>query len=131
MNREAERKRLVELMCKQTCNYNSCENSIDCVHCKYVSLCDEEVEDLADALLDNGIVVPPVKVGDKVYCVFEGDVFDEEITLIEVTETAIYLSTCSERYIWLNGYLYSEMLDQKLYFTKEQAQKALEGRGEK
>ena len=72
-----------------------------------------------------------VKVGDKVYCVFEDDVIEDEIILIESTGTEIYLSTCTEKYIWLNGYLYSEMLDQKLYLTREQAQKALEGSGDK
>ena len=67
VNRESERKRLVELICKQSCNYNTCENSISCSRCKFVSLCDEEIEDLADALLDNGIVVPPVKAGNYIW----------------------------------------------------------------
>lgn len=79
----------------------------------------------ADHLLANGVIVPPCKVGDKVYCVFEDDVIEDEIILIEATEISIYLSTCSERYMWLNGYLYSEMLDQKLFLTKEEAEAKL------
>ncbi len=85
---------------------------------------------VADELLANGVIVPPCKVRDEVYGVFEDDVLDDEIILIEVTETAIYLSTCSERYMWVNGYLYSEMLDQKLFLTKEEAEQALKARDE-
>ncbi len=82
---------------------------------------------LAGHLLENGVIAPPCKVGDVVYSVFEDDVIEDEIILIEVTESAIYLSTCTERYMWVNGYLYSEMLDQKLYITKEEAEAALKG----
>lgn len=85
------------------------------------------IEDCADHLLADGVIVPPCKVGDKVYFVFEGDVLSDEITLIEVTESAMYLSTCSERYMLIDGYLYSEMLDEKAYFTKEEAEEALKG----
>jgi hypothetical protein len=89
-----------------------------------------DFEDLADYLLENGVIVPPCKVGDVVYGVFEDDVIEDEIILIELTKSAIYLSTCTERYMWVNGYLYSEMLDQKLYITKEEAEQALKGGAE-
>lgn len=121
MNRESERKRLVELLSQfeRTCPDNCTGLEKSCTQCV--------LEQKADHLLDDGWMRPPVKVGDKVYGVFEDDVLDEEIILIEVTETATYLSTCSERYMWINGCLYSEMLDQKLYFTREDAVKAREG----
>ena len=90
----------------------------------------QDFEGFADYLLANGVIVPPCKVGDKVYGVFEDDVLDDEIILIEATNTAIYLSTCTERYSWINGYLYSEMLDRKLYFTREEAEQALKGGAE-
>ena len=82
-------------------------------------VCDEAARTLEKA------VIPPCKVGHKVYCVFEDDVIEDEIILIEVTKCAIYLSTCSERYMWINGHLYSEMLDQELYLTKEEAEAKL------
>lgn len=88
----------------------------------------ENLNTIIDVLLANGVIVPPCKVGEKVYFVFEGDVLSDEITLIEVTKSAIYLSTCSERYMLINGYLYSEMLDEKAYFTKEEAEQALKAR---
>ena len=56
MNIEAERKRLVELIN----NYPCMSTAEDC-------FMESISDDLADYLIANGIVVPPVKVGDKVY----------------------------------------------------------------
>ena len=56
MNREAERKRLVELISE------CCAKNLN-----MVQLLEFEKLILADHLLDNGIVVPPVKVGQTVY----------------------------------------------------------------
>ena len=56
MNRESERKRLVEQISE------CCAKNLN-----MVQLLEFEKLLLADHLLDNGIVVPPVKVGDKVY----------------------------------------------------------------
>ena len=114
--------RLIELIkgsCKKVGDYIA--------RCDVMPTSDEICEVRANYLIENGVIVPPCKVGDVVYSVFEDDVIEDEIILIEVTESAIYLSTCTERYMWVNGYLYSEMLDQKLYITKEEAEQALKG----
>jgi len=69
MNRESERKRLVELCedvvlsCKSSLCADCEHNKIDYPHCMS--------EHFADHLLDNGIIVPPVKVGDVVYALWE------------------------------------------------------------
>ena len=108
MTNDKQRERLVELLDEFVAKSNNTTTSA-----------------LADYILADGWMRPPCKVGDKVYFVFEGDVLGDEITLIEVTESAMYLSTCSERYMLINGYLYSEMLDEKAYFTKEEAEAKL------
>lgn len=36
-------------------------------------------EEMADFLLSHGVIVPPVKVGDTVYVVYEDEVFEGEI----------------------------------------------------
>lgn len=65
MNRESERKRLEELIlefertCPETCT--GLEKS--CTQCV--------LEQKIDHLLDNGVVVPPCKVGDVVYALWE------------------------------------------------------------
>lgn len=127
MTNDKQKDRLVELIGSKVCEEYSpnCDEyePHTCEKC-YANFC--KVGDLADAIISDGWMRPPCKVGDKVYFVFEGDVLSDEITLIEVTESEMYLSTCSERYMLINGYLYSEMLDEKAYFTKEEAEQALQ-----
>lgn len=59
MNREAERKRLVELV------DNFCKKELGTQFYKSV------LEKLADYLLANGIVVPPFKIGETLYDISE------------------------------------------------------------
>ena len=118
--------------CENCCNWDKEQVRMDgYANCKLTgTLCFAQESGKACKCFNvpaENVIVPPCKVGDKVYFVFEGDVLSDEITLIEVTESAIYLSTCSERYMLINGYLYSEMLDEKAYFTKEEAMEALGG----
>ncbi len=134
------RERLIELLRKVdenetiTCpRYSNGANLDTCKGCQYDKedgSCDYAAR-TADFLLADGWMRPTCKVGDTVYFVFEGDVLSDEITLIEVTESAIYLSTCSSRYMLNNGCLYSEMLDEKAYFTREEAEAALRKEGAK
>ena len=56
MNREAEKKRLVELI-----------ESYPCMSTAEDCFMESISDDLASYLLDNGVVVPPCKVGDTVY----------------------------------------------------------------
>ena len=57
-----ERERLVELL-KQNCH---CKDE-DCSNCSSNGICFTYRE--ADYLLDNSVIVPPVKVGQKVYAI--------------------------------------------------------------
>ena len=58
-----ERERLIELL-----KSDSCDSPMLCdPNCKYASLKRCYEERTADYLLENGVIVPPVKVGDIVY----------------------------------------------------------------
>lgn len=48
---------------------------------------DETIADIADQLLDNGVIVPPCKVGDTVYVIFSQ--FKNEILECRVDEFSI------------------------------------------
>lgn len=81
------------------------------------------VEFIADYLLENGIIVPPVKFGDTVYKISE-----------------CYLPPCFstddgfavKHYICTTIFKRSDIYPKDLYFTKEEAEKALaEKRGTK
>ena len=60
MSEREQRERLVELL-KQTCH---CKDE-DCSNCSSNGICFTYKD--ADHLLENGVIVPPVKVGQTVY----------------------------------------------------------------
>ena len=84
MDRELERKRLVELTNKHLREELG------------MNLHTDILEKFADHLLDNGIVVPPCKVGDIVYFVARnsskpiGTIDELEIVMIGKTEVGFY-----------------------------------------
>lgn len=90
-------------------------------------------ESIADYLFENGVIVPPVKVGQTVYGPFEykGKPFiSEEIDTLEFDGTHIYATICGRRYLWINRCLYHEQSGDILFLTKEEAEKALKGGAE-
>ena len=105
MNRESERKRLVEILDK-TIAYKD-ENT------------DDYIEWLADVLLANGIVVPPCKVGDSVYWIDDGKIKNEEVFKISIHSDGILVHTGIQFCLG------------QVFLTRAEAEKALEGSGEK
>lgn len=64
-----ERERLIELL-----KSDSCESPMLCdPNCKYASLKRCYEERTADYLLENGVIVPPVKVGDTFFYLYFSD----------------------------------------------------------
>ncbi len=61
------RDRLIELLKQKSCVYVPCDN--ECGGCKNVEMYDDSIESIADHLLSEGVIVPPCKVGQKVYVV--------------------------------------------------------------
>lgn len=91
---------------------------------------DNEISDIAEHLIKNGVIVPPVKVDDTIYI---ADETSNEFTGID---------ECRVRKLEWNGafwaffidkdcYGYSESyIGKKVFLTKEEAEKALEGGAE-
>lgn len=63
------RDRLIELFKKKTCCLVECDH--DCVGCDCLDLREGDVYSFVDYLLANGVIVPPCKVGDKLYAISE------------------------------------------------------------
>lgn len=72
MNREVERERLIKVLSKYS-SESRCERHGNpfgddyCKGCKYESEKSCEDSNRADYLLENGVIVPPCKLGDDVY----------------------------------------------------------------
>ena len=129
VNREAERKRLVEVISKIQCRNSECAKS--CSDFSSVALFDEDVEILADHLLDNGIVVPPVKVGQEVWVIVDGfrNPMQGYISRFSLWQD------CEEIVVRVIGYLLQSYqikdIGKTVFTSREDAEKALEGSGER
>ena len=113
-----ERERLIELL-----KSDSCESPMLCdPNCKYANLKRCYEERTADYLLENGVIVPPVKFGDTVY---------------KITECYMppWFSTddnfAVKHYICATTFKRSEIYPKNLYFTREEAEEALAERSYK
>lgn len=88
-------------------------------------------EELADHLLANGVIVPPVKVGDKAWFVFtprypanpsdKGKWFMVE----DGVQRLIYGAKGVSIETWNMGTISAREIGKKLFFTKEEAEKVL------
>lgn len=136
MNREAERKRLVELL----------QNFADGTYTNNGVIVDgTKVDDIADHLLDNGIVVPPVKVGQKVYHIRQTtcENIDGSYTICEFYRhsgdnlCALPKGKCPHKYRIAecivsmdNLLIVTEKWGKTVFLAREEAEKMLKGEGE-
>lgn len=119
MNRESERQRLVGLI----------RSGID----KHESTIENYVfpiwKFLADYLLDNGVIVPPVKVGTTVYVISryyggEWRIFECKVYDITIFESNMFIAMYG-----VNNFCFSENIEQigkAVFISREEAEKALE-----
>ena len=130
LNRESERKRLVELLSQfeRTCPENCTGLEKSCTQCV--------LEQKADHLLDNGVVVPPCKVGETVYYVSNSPmslsveantVYEAHISRIVTTQYGTTLVIQIH-----NSYGCTEIPDinewgKTVFLTKEEAEAKLKG----
>lgn len=101
---------------------------------------DERREDLADYLLANGVICPPVSVGDKIYSTISGDIKEYPVTSVG-KRTGIEYATdfihCDSEEMWDvsddNFYLGCHFTDigKIIFLTRDEAEKALMEREKK
>lgn len=99
----------------------------------------QAAEIIADHLLENGVIVPPCKVGDTVYIVENPytylplkKVVDGEVVSIHRHEHGLYLRVLfdTKKINGCRDYNLDWCLDKSVFLTKEKAEKALAERSE-
>lgn len=106
------RDRLIELM-------RQAEN-------KYLNLLEFEKDILADYLLKNGVIVPPVKIGDTVYYIT--GIHKNIVKSAKVDE--IYRGNSEFVYHVGSDYVYFDLYEDEMFLTEEEAVRALKGGAE-
>ena len=92
---------------------------------------DRFCQDLADYLLENGVIVPPVMVGQTVYGISRGAIIPIGIDRIQYSNRGIDILGRNERYFG-NGTITLHPDNEfgiEWYATKEEAEQALKARG--
>lgn len=108
-----ERERLVELLMQGDIAAAK-QGVFNCCMCR------REAETIADYLLENGVIVPPVKVGDTVY-IFERGSYIIPICGQGKPHWEIKIEKCSFKYWLLDNHKFGV----NMFFTREEAEKAL------
>lgn len=113
------RDRLIELLKRKSCEYVLCDG--DCGGCKNVEMFDDSIESIADHLLAAGVIVPPCKVGSKIYMLVtkRSKVCLPPFTFIKVSRLTFYNL---ERVIQDFG--------KTVFLTREEAEQAMKGGAE-
>jgi hypothetical protein len=87
------------------------------------------IEELADYLLANGVIVPPCKVGDTLYDISE---FVEERDcpeMYEIKDNTLSIEKGKNgeyRFVYDCCYIYPEEIGKKMFYTEEEAIKMIE-----
>ena len=118
----SERERLIELL-KQTCH---CKDE-DCSNCSSNGICFTHRE--ADYLLENGVIVPPVKIGDTFFRTLDWKNCIDKCIVSSLTQKSnktwkIRLTSGEFRSVFeitIND------IGKTVFLTKEEAEKALKG----
>lgn len=77
----------------------------------------QTIEIMADALIANGVIVPPCKVGDIIYYVYMGQIHPHKIKEIQINKFGEFV-------ISLMTFHFKEF-GKTVFLTKEEAEKAL------
>lgn len=103
---------------------------IELLNKKYDHFCDQcginkdshYTGSLADYLLANGVIVPPCKVGDKVYIV-------AEVTnkIVECTVIGVWICDGNCSIITNQGTIHNKSIGKTAFFNKAEAEKTLKG----
>ena len=121
------RDRLIELLKQKACHYVLCDN--ECGGCKNVEMYDDSIESIADHLLANGVIVPPVKVGQTVW--FVRNLGDKSREKIEETRVEKIVLKSGGLYIKLGcNSMYEttcNSIGKTVFLTREEAEQALKG----
>ena len=82
-------------------------------------------EQIADHLLANGVIVPPCKVGDKIYIITS---VSQEI--VESIVIGIWLADGVFSLLTIHGTVIADNIGKTIFLTKEEAEAELKKRGE-
>lgn len=130
-----ERERLIELL-----KNDNCPSPFICdANCKYINSDNCSAERRADYLLENGVIVPPVKISDTVYtnCSMQGwylrskdRPYKAKVVYMGINGTKNYMNVVYEKGEYMLSFDFDK-IGKTVFLTREEAEKALKEREQK
>ena len=139
------RERLIELLLSKSCMTNECPD-VNCEECECIAVHTGDADKIADYLLANGVIVPPCKVGDKVWLinsqfdclqrrfikfVNEGYVKAIKISMKPMKITIEYPDVNDSKGRCKGADYSAQSIGKTVFLTKEEAENALKARERK
>lgn len=118
-----ERERLIELLKRSLA-----QNISVCVD-DWETEVEVNYDKVADYLLANGVIVPPCKVGDRVYVVYKGGEYYWQCEVIAVWIRCDKVETDITVTVKFKDKTIDTLHIEEIYLTKEEAEQALKGNG--
>jgi hypothetical protein len=88
------------------------------------------LEEYAEELVRQGVIVPPCKVGDIVFTIFEGDIEALKVTYTKTEESSEFVYRYYDaKNKFLNMPFSDRSIGKTVFLTKEEAEQALKERG--
>ena len=87
-----------------------------------------KAEIMADFLLKNGVTVPPVKIGEVVYEIYDDEIIEARINRIDIYEDVVDIYTQTEIFDDDEWFSLTD-IGKTVFLTREEAEKALKERG--
>lgn len=107
------------------------ERLLDIISQTSIELYRSEYDELVDALIDNGVIVPPVKVGQTVYEIdFRKQIRERRVSMITQKANGEFKARLSSRGCYSSDYTEDE-LERYVFLTREAAEEALKARENK
>ena len=117
------RERLIELLKQKSCMFVACDE--ECDGCGNAEMYESEIESIADHLIANGVIVPPCKVGDTVWFIYnytQPKKFQISILTMSENHYSFVIETKDRVY---KHYCCKDSIGKSVFFTREEAEKAL------
>lgn len=85
-------------------------------------------ETIADYQLENGVIVPPCKVGDIVYLLYpvRKGIYEASVDEIRLSKTSNFIVT-KDLYFGRRQSVFFEQFGKTVFLTREEAEQALKG----
>ena len=115
-----ERERLIELLMQGELEADK-QGVFNCSWSK------RKAEIIADFLIENGVILPPVKIGEVVYEIYDDEIIEARINRIDIYEDVVDIYTQTELFDDDEWFSLTD-IGKTVFLTREEAEKALKER---